>query len=251
MTWASKRQTSIILVLLGLATIPILFIVYKVASIPPTCSDKIQNQNEVGVDCGGPCSLLCKSQVSDLVVSWKRFFFVGSGVYNVIVYVENPNVEAGAKDVPYQIRIYNADGISMYERHGATTIPAKRSVPIIETGISFGSQVPARIEFKFDGEIVWTKQVSKESPLSTSNNSLTNATSSPKLVTNIINNGFDSYSNIEVVAIMYDEDGNAIGASRTFIDEIGGGQTLPLTFTWPEPFKVVPTRIEVIPKVFI
>ncbi len=251
MTWASKRQTSIILVLLGLATIPILFIVYKISSIPPTCSDGRQNQNEVGIDCGGPCSLLCKSEVSDLVVSWKRFFLVGSGVYNVVVYIENPNINAGVKNVGYQIKIINKDGISIYERHGATTIPAKRAFPIVESGITLGEQTPVRIEFKFDEGSAWTKQVSKENPLVASNISLINATSSPKLSANIINKDFNPYSNIEVVAILYDENGNAMGASRTFIDKIEGNQTTSLIFTWPNPFKTTPTKIEIIPKLFI
>ena len=251
MTWASKRQASIIIVLFVLATIPILFIVYKINTIPPTCSDKKQNQQEVGIDCGGPCSLLCQSQVSNLIVSWKRFFLVGDGVYNVVVYVENPNTGAGARDVGYQIRVLNKDGISMYERHGMTTMPAKRSVPIIETSLSLGGQVPVRIEFKFDDELVWTKQDIKEVPLVASNNSFTNSTSSTKLITNIVNKDFNSYSKIEVVAILYDEAGNAVGASRTFIDSIGGNQTIPITFTWPVPFEKVPAKIEVIPKVFI
>lgn len=251
MTWASKRQTSIIVLLLGLAFIPILFIVYKINTIPPTCFDKKQNQEEAGIDCGGPCELLCKSQVSDLVVSWKRFFLVGDGVYNVVIYVENPNTNAGAKDVGYQIRVLNKDGISMYERHGDTTIPAKRSVPIVEAGLALGGQIPVRIEFKFDDEIVWTRQVSKDVPLSASNNALIGATSTPKLITNIINKDFNPYSNIEVVAILYDGEGNAMGASRTFIDRIEGNQTFPVTFTWPYPFKVMPTKIEVIPKLFI
>ncbi len=251
MTWASKRQASIISVLFILATIPIIFIVYKINSIPPTCSDNKQNQGEVGIDCGGPCSLLCKSEVSNLIVSWKRFFPVGDGVYNVVVYVENPNIGAGARNVGYQIRVINNDGISMYERHGITTIPAKRSVPLVETGISLGGQVPVRIEFKFDDGIIWTKQDIKEVPLVASNNSLINATSTPKLISNILNKDFNSYSNIEVVAILYDEVGNAVGASRTFIDSIGGNQTIPVIFTWPAPFKVVPSKIEVIPKVFI
>jgi len=251
MTWASKRQASIILVLLGLATIPVFFILYKVSTIPPTCSDRRQNQEEVGVDCGGPCSLLCKSEVSDLVVSWKRFFLVGSGVYNVVVYVENPNVNAGAKDVGYQIRVINKDGISMYERHGATTIPAKRAVPIVESGITLGGQTPVRVEFKFDDGIKWTRQVSRSVPLVASNNMFSGASTSPKLVTNIVNKDFNPYTNIEIVAILYDEVGNAMGASRTYVDKIQGNQTLPVTFTWPDPFKVVPTKIEVIPKLFI
>jgi len=196
MTWASKRQTSVVLLLLGIAAIPILFIAYKASSVPPTCSDKKQNQEEVGIDCGGPCSLLCKSQVSNPVVSWKRFFLVGSGVYNVVVYVENPNTNAGAKNVGYQIRIFNADGISMYERHGETTMPAKRAVPIVETGIVFGSQIPTRIEFKFDDDIVWYKEAVKDIPFAVTNNLLTGATSTPKLVTNITNNDSGAYSDV-------------------------------------------------------
>jgi len=251
MTWASKRQTSIILVLLGLAAIPIVYFVYQYISIPPTCSDNKQNQEEVGVDCGGPCSLLCKSQTSNPIVSWKRFFLVGSGVYNVVVYVENPNTNAGARDVGYQIRIFNTDGISMYERHGATTIPAKRAVPIVEAGISFGNQTPTRIEFKFDDDIVWYREAVKDVPLYVANNSMIGATSTPKLTTNITNISSDSYSDVEVVAILYDEIGNAMGASRTYIDKIDGNETIPLTFTWPSPFEATPTKIEIIPKLFI
>jgi len=51
--------------------------------------------------------------------------------------------------------------------------------------------------------------------------------------------------------VLYDENGNAMGASRTFIDSINGGQIVPLTFTWPTPFKSIPTKIEIIPKLFI
>jgi hypothetical protein len=70
-------------------------------------------------------------------------------------------------------------------------------------------------------------------------------------MTNIINKDFNQYSDIEVVAILYDEVGNAMGASRTFIDKIESNQTLPIIFTWPEPFKKIPTKIEVIPKMII
>lgn len=251
MTWASKRQASIIFVLLVLATIPIIYLVYQYLSIPPTCFDKKQNQSEIGIDCGGPCSLLCKSEILNPVVSWKRFFLVGSGVYNILVYVENPNVNAGAKNVGYEIRAFNTDGISMYERHGETTIPSKRAVPIVEAGISFGGQIPSRIEFKFDDGIVWYKEAVKEVPLLVSNSLLTKATSSPKLEANIKNNDSISHSDVEVVAILYDEKGNALGVSRTYIDKIESSQTQNLIFTWPEPFKSVPTKIEIIPKLFI
>ena len=251
MSWASKRQASVVSLLIALACIPVIFIVYKFISKPATCSDGIQNQSEVGVDCGGPCSLLCSSQTTDPIVTWKRLFLVGGGVYNAVAYIENPNANAGAENVRYRLKVLNADGISMYERTGSTVIPAKRSFPIIETGINLGSQTSSRIEFKIDTPIVWKKENVKETPLSVVNTVLTGATSSPKLTVTIKNEDVVPYTNVETIAVLYDDAGNAMGASRTFIDSIGGSAEVPLIFTWPEAFPTVPVRIEVTPKLFI
>ena len=30
--------------------------------VAPTCTDKIRNNGEIGIDCGGPCSLKCDNQ---------------------------------------------------------------------------------------------------------------------------------------------------------------------------------------------
>ena len=251
MSWASKRQASIVSLLLALACIPFIFIAYKIISKPATCNDGFQNQGEVGVDCGGPCSLLCSSQTTDPIVTWKRIFPVSDGVYNAVAYVENPNSNAGAQDVGYRLRVINADGISLYERTGSTVIPAKRSFPIIETGINIGGQKPSRVEFKIDNQIIWKKEEVKETPLFVVNTVLSDATSSPRLVATIENKNVASFKNVEVVAVLYDDAGNAMGASRTFIDSIDGNGKVTLTFTWPEPFKTIPVRIEVSPKLFI
>lgn len=251
MSWASKRQSIIISGAVALALIPVLIVTYKILSKPATCFDKIQNQNEVGVDCGGPCSLLCRSQVVNPIISWKRLFAVGDGVYNAIAYIENPNTSAGAQNVSYRFRVFNEDGISVYERHGVTVIPAKRSVPIIETGIALGDQKPSRIEFTIDNNIVWKKESAKDIPLNISQINMTGATSTPSLSANIENTDVVPYKNIEVVAILYDVSGNAIGASRTFLDSIDKGGNVQVIFTWPNPFSVAPSRIEIVPKLFI
>ena len=38
----------------------------------PNCSDNIQNQNEIGVDCGGECVRVCALEATDLVLLWTR-----------------------------------------------------------------------------------------------------------------------------------------------------------------------------------
>ncbi len=251
MSWSSKRKTSIILVVVIILVILFAFIGYKIIYRAPTCNDGYQNQGETGIDCGGPCSLVCSSEALSPVVTWKRLFLVGSNVYNAVAYIENPNANAGANNVGYRLRVFNSDGISIYERHGETIIPAKRSVPILETGIALGSQTPVRIEFVFEDPIIWKKETATNNPLSVNSINLDGATTTPSLNAKIQNSDVASYKNIEVVAILYDENGNAMGASRTFIDNINGGETVPVNFNWPTPFSKIPARIEIVPKLFI
>ena len=61
---------------------------------PATCRDGKQNQEEDGVDCGGPCSLICDAQSATPIVSWVRFFKIQDGFYNVASFVENPNAKS-------------------------------------------------------------------------------------------------------------------------------------------------------------
>ncbi|MCR4323244.1 MAG: hypothetical protein NUV61_04120, partial [Candidatus Azambacteria bacterium] len=55
--------------------------------------------------------------------------------------------------------------------------------------------------------------------------------------------------NIEVVAILYDIEDNAIAVSATHVDSIDKNGTQQVSFTWQEPFEVNPVRISVIPRV--
>ena len=250
MSWSSKRKSSIIVTFFGIVAVIVAIIAYRVLSVPATCSDRTQNQGEVGIDCGGPCSLLCTSQIQEPIISWKRIFPVADGAYNFVAYIENPNTNAGAEHVGYRIRVSNAEDMTIYERYGNTVIPARRSLPIVETGMSLGGEKPSQVEFKLDKNIVWKTENEKATPLLVSNILLKDASSTPRLTAIVDNKNENSYQNVEVVALLYDEKGNAIGASRTFVN-VGAGGSVPVIFTWPQAFSVAPARIEVIPKLFI
>ena len=60
---------------------------------------------------------------------------------------------------------------------------------------------------------------------------------------------FDDFTDVPVVAIVYDTDGNAMAASQSFISEIGDGERQALIFTWPRPFPRDLSRIEVTPRI--
>ena len=55
--------------------------------------------------------------------------------------------------------------------------------------------------------------------------------------------------NIESVAILYDENNNAVAFSKTKIDSIDEDSTSDIVFTWPEKFKEKIVRIDIVSKV--
>jgi hypothetical protein len=248
MSWAQRRKTtyivSILFVLAIIASIVLFFVLKKV----PTCFDGIQNQGEQGIDCGGPCKILCKAQYGDPVILWgPRWEKVQSnGDYNFLTYAQNPNIGAEAFNVPYSLKVYDAKGILLYETTGTTYIPSNNSFVIFQDNVNLSDKIPVRTEFQFTESPSWQKTEDNGLSLTATSKNLTNEDTAPKLFVTISNSSINSISNIQSVAILYDADNNAIAFSRTKIDSISAGGTSDIVFTWPEPFTEKVVRIDIV-----
>ncbi|KKS43738.1 MAG: hypothetical protein UV05_C0022G0001 [candidate division CPR1 bacterium GW2011_GWA2_42_17] len=248
-SWSTRRQTFYIsiavIVFIFAIALPVFFVTYK----PPSCSDRIKNQGEGGVDCGGPCALLCKADALDLIVHWQRAFKVKDGVYNALAYVENPNQDSGIDSISYLFKLYDKDNLLIYERRGQTFAPAKKIFGIFESNIMTGNRIPARTFFEFSQTPAWKKESVSETSLATVNKLFLNEGGLPRLTALLENRGIGPIYNIEVVAIVYDETDNAVASSRTVVDSLGKTASAPLIFTWPEPFSAPATRVELLYRV--
>ena len=250
MSWARRRKT------IYLGTIAIIFIIIAgwifVAYFnkPPTCFDGKQNQDELGVDCGGSCLLLCSAQYAPLNVLWSRFSKVSDGDYNVLAYIENPNLNAASYNLNYVFKLYDSRGILLKERTGTTFAPPNKVMAVFEAEMQTGNQVPARVEFSFTSNAVWLKQIINETAgLSVSQSVLERTDSAPRLTAVISNKTSSSINNIEAIAIIYNAPGNTIAFSRTIIDSVKGKDSLVVSFNWPKPFTDAYARTEIILKV--
>ncbi|MDO8590834.1 MAG: hypothetical protein Q7R65_02550 [bacterium] len=248
-SWSIRRQffyvSAAITVLLFAIVLPTLFVTYKA----PSCSDGSKNQGELGVDCGGPCSVLCKASALDLIVHWQRVFRVKDGVYNALAYVENPNLGSGADSISYLFKLYDKDNLLIYERRGQTFVPANKIFGVFESNISTGISIPARAFFEFSQAPVWRKESNLEETLAVTNPLLSSEAGLPRLTASLENRGVDPAYNIEVVSVVYDATGNAIASSRTIVDSVGKDTSVPIVFTWPEVFPAAATRVELLYRV--
>ena len=206
------------------------------------------------MDCGGPCSLLCPAQYAPLNVLWTRFIKVNDGVYNVLAYIENPNINAEADNLSYIFKLYDARGILLKERTGTTFVSPDHIVAVFEAGLNTGNSVPVRAEFFFTSPAVWIKSASQELGLSVSQAVISREDTAPRLSAILLNNTVKILKNIEAVAVVYNSEGNTIAFSRTIIDSLPGKTSREINFNWPKPFTLVEqpeisARTEIILKV--
>ena len=250
MSWSSKRQSFIVLLIAVILGGMVFWHYTPVIFANPSCTDGKQDGTEVGVDCGGSCSNFCSSQIKDPTILWSRSFKVAPSVYTAVASIENEN-DAGNQSMPYEFRLYDANGIFVSRVDGTAIIPPSVSYAIVETGIQTGNADVASTTFVFGKPAHPWMHIDpnvEKLRLSTSNINLDTTGPVPKLSATLTNSSPTAFiRNTTVAAILYDANGNAITASKTFVPSIAAQGTYPVVFTWPEPIATPVVRYDILP----
>ena len=247
MSWAMRRR---VLYVTGVAAFFLIVfggpLAYKYFTIPPTCTDGIQNQGETGVDMGGPCPLVDERSLSPSAILWTRAFRVRDGSYNAVAYIQNPNESAGVRNVHYKFRLYDAQNVIVAEREGDTFVMPGGITPVLEGQISTGNRVAARAFFDFTDALLWEHMDDATKAVSISNKKVETDTS-PRISADVENVSVGTVSDLSVVAVVFDTAGNAFAASATHVDRLGAGEKRNIVFTWPDSFALAVGRVDIIP----
>jgi hypothetical protein len=250
MTWAFKRQLFYLGVLIVFFIALGFLVVSPYVNKMPSCTDNIQNGSETGVDCGGSCTLACTFQVDRISILWSRTFEVIPGRYNAVAYLENHNKDTAINKIKYKFRFADKDNIYIGKRDGEAFIPAGGKFAIFETGIGVGNSIPVYTTFEFTETPVWNT-VSEEKlnqlKVLVSDIKLENQNTSPHLSAVIKNDSLFDIPEMSVVTILYNEKGNAVSASRTYLDVLKGEESQNINFTWPKPILGNIVAKEIIP----
>jgi len=252
MSWASRRKFLYSLFVLAVLSALVAIPVYTLFDKAPTCTDGKQNGDEAGTDCGGSCDALCPFQTSDLIVHWSRSFKVADGVYDAVAYVENINASAGIENIIYKFKLYDENNILIEEKLGKVYVDQSEQFAVFEGGIRTGERIPKRTFFEFKPDPEWKRlELSSDETvhISVRNQNITDVGTQPRLKALLVNDQPFPAENIDVVAVLYDIEDNAIAVSATHVDRIDKNGTRQITFTWQEPFMVNPVRINIIPRV--
>ncbi len=236
LTWSVRRRVFYLTIAAVLGGGVLLGVWWQFKPIP-SCFDGRQNQNEVGVDCGGLCARVCFSEVKDLRVVWTRVLAIAPGQYDAATLVVNPNRQHGTKRFGYVLRLLDRQGILITTKPGEAYLNPGESFIIYNSRLNVGQRAPDRAIFEIVEAPIW-QRVEEESPdFTLRQRSFANAPF-PSLVADIKNETLLPWQNIEVVALLADADGNAFAVSSTLVDQLDKQGTAEVAFTWPQPFPI-------------
>ncbi len=245
--WALKRQFSIIT---GLAIIIILALA-TVAYIywpRPSCLDGKKNQGELGIDCGGPCSLACTKQISPLKVLWVRLTELKPGRYDVAALVENANAEYGVKNFNYIVRLKDKEGILLTAKDGATYVNPNERFLLFAGNISAGERRATKGFIDIDQDTLLWEKLPTEKPRILIGTKKFSNTPAARLTVEVTNASLSDLQEAVFSVVLSDREKNVLAVSSTLVEEFLRGETRNLTFTWPQAMTQDPAYIDIYPR---
>jgi hypothetical protein len=252
--WSRRRKriilSLIIFVLVFLIGVPLFLLFYRA----PTCFDGKQNGNEIGVDCGGSCQLLCTAESLPLILKGDpRILKVKDNTFELVVLIENSNINGEIYRAGYIFKLYNSSSpIPLKVIEGETYVPRGATFAIFEGPFILRDlAVPERVTFEWKNEtIIWQKGAKQVPELVIKNLTLSREDTNPRLDTQVENTSLENVSNVEFIALISGRSGNIFAASKTFVDKLSAGESAPIAFTWPNPFVETVLDTDIIIRIF-
>lgn len=234
----NKKLHKQLIVIIAFALIfgVLFFILYAIFAPPATCSDKKQNQNEKGIDCGGPCAPCKVLQTADLNVQETSFVFGGNATYDVVSKIYNPNDSVGAKKFQYTFSLKDAQGKVIATRTGSNFILPVDSKYVVELGLKTENDAaPAAAEIVItDPE--WTPMGELEKPqLGIFNKKFDRSPSGVGSEAQGLLRNESSYdlNKISLVIILRGADGKILGINTTEKNVVRVNEERDFRLNWP------------------
>ena len=202
---------------------------------PANCFDGFLNNGELGVDCGGSCVLICPFTLTAPEIVWAESFRIVDGQYNSVAYIENKNPTAGTPTLAYTFRLFDNDQM-IAERKGVTVLPPNSVYPVFEGRVlTLDGRAPTRTEIVLEPSNMWLPAKIGRSQFRTMSTELLSTDSRPRLNAKVENTELTEATGVEVVATIFNQAGEPVTASQTFIDKFEARTTKDVVFTWPKP----------------
>ncbi len=249
MSWAARRRLTIFLILGAVIVIISIVIFATVFYKAPSCVDGIQNQGEMGIDCGGPCPYLCNALEQPPTVLFTTVLTNNAGRTDIVASIENKNIDAAAKGVPYTIMLYGSNQTLVQKISGTLDLPPGAKETIFMPGVASGTQkiTSAFLSIASSSPRWFTMTVDPRIIPTVSNIIQSGSINAPRIDATLTNSSVTTLEDVRVIVLVRDAQNNIIAASETIVPSIPAQGTATATFTWNNAFPSIPVSIEITP----
>jgi Mg-chelatase subunit ChlD len=243
--WRRVQYGSGFLVFIGLV---VGFVYLGFFYAPDSCFDSQMNGSESGIDCGGGCVRICAAEVILPRVVWAESFEINAGQYNVVAYVENANRIAATPELRYTFELLSGSEV-VAVREGTTLLPPDSVYPIFEGRVFTNGKEVTDTRVTLEAADLWIPASVGREQFKMSNIILSGADTQPRLSVSIENSEVVDADGVEVVATLFNNQGEPVTASQTYIDRLTARSDKDIVFTWPQPITktvrscIIPTDI--------
>jgi hypothetical protein len=212
---------------------------------PASCFDNIQNQGELGVDCGGPCATVCAPSAQAINVISVNALTAPNGNDTFLAKITNPNGDFAAQSFSYAFNVYDTSGTLLESYPGQSFLYSQQ----IKYLLLANEVVPAGVarEDVTITDVNWvTASTMGTVPQLAVQNILTQVASTTVVATGqVANNDTATFNNVFIVAVFKDANGNPVAASQTLLDSLAPDQTQSFSVNYPTVPGIDPALTEV------
>lgn len=246
MDWSTRRKFIYILAVIVTVSAVTVYSLRNVLFPTPTCFDGKKNGYEIGVDCGGICSLKCSSEVNPINVVWSQALETSPNVYDFVALISNKNIDNTSYQLGYTFIAYDENGNEIATVIGATLVPVNTDFPIIKQNIPLDKK-PKEVIVKLSDGSHFVVAEKPTSPTISTVNTKYEAGDTPRIYSTVVNNKLLAIYNLPIRVVVYDINNNAFAAGETIIDYLDKEDTRDISFTWHKSFVKVPSKIIIYP----
>lgn len=197
-----------------------------------SCFDNVQNQSETGIDCGGICAD-CELKILALKIDEPQIFEAGQFKSTLLAKITNPSVNYGLNDFEYEFQVFSPFGTLISKFQGDSYILINESKYLIAPGIDIDSR-----DISYVKVIIPVQNWERRANLPDFNlkfkNLLTLPVAKSVQISGIMeNDSGGGFSSVNLIAILFNKNGNIINVSRTKIDNVSAFSETPFTIFYP------------------
>lgn len=214
-----------------------------------TCADKIKNQDEENVDCGGVCGPCEKIETQDLIPRGVELVESGTqGEADILGEIENPNSNFGSKKFEYQFDFKDAAGNVFFSKMGESYILPGEKKYIIENNVAI-PQKPDVLKLKIlSSDWIEFNDFYEKPQMKIINKQYNETNSGPVFgeALGILKNEspFD-FNLIKIKVILRDAADKILALNSTEMRTVKSGEEREFKVLWPNKFSGAVAKMEV------